>query len=146
MHRAAGGAVTAAPAPAADPGQAVRPGIVLAVCSLSVFLGGLDSTIVTIGLPADRPVPARRGQRPAVGRRRLHRHARLPADVLRRRSPTGTAAGRSSRPACRCSSSAPGCAALAPSLGCLIAFRVLQGAGASAMNPAALGIVTNVLP
>ena len=35
---------------------------------------------------------------------------------------------------------------LAPGLGCLIAFRVIQGAGASAMNPAALGIITSVFP
>jgi len=35
---------------------------------------------------------------------------------------------------------------LAPGLGCLIAFRVLQGAGASGMNPAALGIVATCFP
>ena len=32
---------------------------------------------------------------------------------------------------------------LAPSLGALIGFRVLQGAGGSMLNPAALGIITN---
>ena len=43
--------MTAGPDLAAAPARAARPGTVLAVCSLSVFLGGLDSTIVTIGLP-----------------------------------------------------------------------------------------------
>ena len=33
---------------------------------------------------------------------------------------------------------------LAPSLSWLIAFRVLQGVGGSMLNPAALGIITNV--
>jgi MFS family permease len=32
---------------------------------------------------------------------------------------------------------------LAPSLGWLIAFRILQGVGGSMLNPAALGIITN---
>ena len=32
---------------------------------------------------------------------------------------------------------------LAPSLGWLVAFRVLQGVGGSMLNPAALGIITN---
>src|SRR6185312_9508292 len=33
---------------------------------------------------------------------------------------------------------------LAPSLSWLIAFRILQGVGGSMLNPAALGIITNV--
>ncbi len=44
--------MTANAAPSPPAGQAGRPGLVLAVCSMSVFLTGLDATIVTIGLPA----------------------------------------------------------------------------------------------
>ena len=41
--------VPAAPAPSG--GHSQRALLVLAVCSMSVFLTGLDSTIVTIALP-----------------------------------------------------------------------------------------------
>jgi EmrB/QacA subfamily drug resistance transporter len=145
VHRTAGSAVTAAPAPAGDLGRAARPGIVLAVCSMSVFLGGLDSTIVTIGLPQ-------------IGRS-LHGGVsglQWAADAYTVTLASllmfsGAAADRYGRRAVLQAGLAlfvlgSWLCSLAPGLGWLIAFRVLQGAGASAMNPAALGIVTNVYP
>ena len=136
--------MTTAPHLAAVPARAARPGTVLAVCSMSVFLGGLDSTIVTIGLPE-------------IGRS-LHAGVsglQWAADAYTVTLASllmfsGAAADRIGRRAVLQALSlfvlGSWLCSLAPSLGALIVFRVLQGAGASAMNPAALGIVTNAYP
>jgi len=135
--------VTTAPRLANVSARAARPGIVLAVCSLSVFLTGLDSTIVTIGMPAI-------GRSLHVGVSGLQWAADAYTVALASLLMTsGSAADRFGRRAVLQAGLSvfvlgSWLCSLAPSLGALIAFRVLQGAGASAMNPAALGIITNV--
>jgi EmrB/QacA subfamily drug resistance transporter len=131
---------------AAVPGTAAAParhrGLVLAVCCLSVFLGGLDTTIVTIGLPA-------------IGRS-LHAGvaglqwaaAAYTVTLASFLMLAGTAADRIGRRAVLQTGLAlfvlgSWLCSLAPGLGWLIAFRVVQGAGGSMLNPAALGIITS---
>jgi EmrB/QacA subfamily drug resistance transporter len=122
--------------------QARHPLLVLAVCSLSVFLIGLDSTIVSIGLPS-------------IG---LSLHAGVSglqwsmtaytltlASLLMFSGSVADRIGR--RPLLQVGLSifvfGSWLCSLAPDLPCLVAFRVIQGVGGSAMNPAALGIITN---
>ena len=137
--------MTTAPHLAAVPARAARPGIVLAVCSMSVFLGGLDSTIVTIGLPEiGRSLHAGvsglqwAADAYTVTLASLLMFSGAAADRIGRRAVLQAGLSLFVLGSWLCS--------LAPSLGALIVFRVLQGAGASAMNPAALGIVTNAYP
>lgn len=127
------------------PAVAVRPGTVLVVCSLSVFLTGLDSTIVTIGLPEmGRSLGAGvsdlqwAADAYTVTLASMLMFSGALADRIGRRAVLQAGLSVFVLGSWLCS--------LAPSLGCLIAFRVLQGAGASGMNPAALGIVTACFP
>lgn len=131
---------------AAPPGgQARRPWLILAVCSLSVFLTGLDSTIVTIGLPT-------------IGRS-LHAgvsglqwsvtaYTTALASLLMFSGALADRIGRRSLLQAGLSVFVLGSwlCSLAPDLPSLVAFRVIQGIGGSAMNPAALGIITNAFP
>lgn len=146
MPRAVDGTVTTAP-PRLLPSSvgAARPGTVLVVCSLSVFLTGLDSTIVTIGLPEmGRSLGAGvsglqwAADAYTVTLASLLMFSGALADRIGRRAVLQAGLSVFVLGSWLCS--------LAPSLGCLIAFRVLQGAGASGMNPAALGIVTASFP
>jgi len=123
---------------------APRPWTVLAICSLSLFLVGLDTTIVNIGLPAIG-AGLRTGTRglewtvdaytlvfasllitsgtlaDRVGRRRVFRLGLVVFGV--------------SSAAC----------ALAPGIGALVAARAVQGGGASMLSPVALAIVVSVI-
>jgi MFS family permease len=114
------------------------------VCSISVFLTGLDSTIVTIALPA-------------IGRS-LHTgvsglqwsvtgYTVTLASLL---MSSGAAADRIGRRQVLQAGLAlfvlgSWLCTLAPNLSWLVAARVIQGLGASCMNPAALGIITSTI-
>jgi EmrB/QacA subfamily drug resistance transporter len=119
-----------------------RRTLILAVCCTSLFMVGLDNTIVNVGLPS-------------IGAS-LHTHvAGLQwtmaaytvtlasflmfsgsiADRVGRRTIFQVGLSLFTLGSWMCS--------LAPSLGALIAFRVLQGIGGSMLNPSALGIITN---
>ncbi len=139
--------MTAAPAQAPDPaaGQGGRPWLILAVCSLSVFLIGLDSTIVIIGLPdIGRSLHAGvSGLQWSVTAYTVTLASLLMfsgslADKIGRRSLLQAGLAVFVLGSWLCS--------LAPNLPALVAFRVIQGIGGSAMNPAALGIITNAFP
>ncbi|MFI6541652.1 MFS transporter [Streptomyces prunicolor] len=122
-----------------------RPGLVLAVCCLSLLITALDTTAVNVALPAvghDLHAPVSGLQwtvdgytlavaafmmlagssADRIGRRRVFQAGLLLFTV-------GSLA---------CS--------LAPTLGWLIAFRVMQGLGASMLNPVALSIITHAFP
>src|ERR1700677_777141 len=136
-----------------QPGTPGKPGtpalgsgrrtVVLAVCCSALFMVGLDNTIVNVGLPA-------------IGRSLHTSVAGLQwtvagytivlaslllfsgalADRIGRRTIFQVGVSLFTLGSWLCS--------LAPSLSWLIAFRVLQGVGGSMLNPAALGIITNV--
>jgi EmrB/QacA subfamily drug resistance transporter len=117
--------------------------VILGICSMSLLIVGLDSTIVNIALPA------------------IHRsfHASLSglqwtidaytlviASLLMLAGSTADRVGRRrifQLGLCLFSVGSLLCA-LAPSMGALIAARVLQGMGGSMLNPVAMSIIRNV--
>ncbi|MFF7974311.1 DHA2 family efflux MFS transporter permease subunit [Streptomyces sp. NPDC007905] len=125
--------------------SARRRWTVLAVCCLSMFLVGLDTTIVNVGLPAI-------GRGLDVGTRSLEWTVDAYTVVLaallissgaladrfgrRRVFQSGLAVFGAASLVC----------ALAPSVGALVAARAVQGIGASMLSPVALAIVVNAMP
>ncbi|MFD5270850.1 MFS transporter [Streptomyces sp. NPDC058335] len=135
---------TSLAAPPAPPG-ARRRWAVLAVCALSMFLVGVDTTIVNVGLPEI-------GHGLGVGTHGLEwvvdAYTVVLASLLVVSGALADRWGR--RRVFRCGLLVFGLAslacALAPSLGVLIAARAVQGIGASMLSPVALAIVVNAMP
>jgi EmrB/QacA subfamily drug resistance transporter len=130
---------------AADTGLLAGTGrrvLMLAVCCMSLFMVGLDNTIVNVGLPSiGRDLHAGvAGLQWTVAAYTIVLAALLMfagalADRVGRRTIFQVGLSLFTLGSWLCS--------LAPSLGWLIAFRILQGVGGSMLNPAALGIITN---
>ncbi|MER7540272.1 MFS transporter [Streptomyces sp. NPDC097704] len=118
---------------------------VLAVCALSMFLVGVDATIVNVGLPEI-------GRGLGVGTRGLEwvvdAYTVAMASLLIVSGALADRLGR--RRIFRTGLLVFGLAslvcALAPSLGVLVAARAVQGIGASMLSPVALAIVVNAMP
>ncbi|MGW2617224.1 MFS transporter [Streptomyces sp. NPDC001500] len=133
----------ARPAPSAR--SARRHWTVLAVCCLSMFLVGLDTTIVNVGLPDI-------GRGLDVGTRGLEwivdAYTLVLAGLLISAGALADRFGR--RRVFQSGLAVFGAAsllcALAPSAGVLVAARALQGVGASMLSPVALAIVVNAMP
>src|SRR5580704_2496801 len=128
----------------AEAGQVVagrgRRALMLAVCCMSLFMVGLDNTIVNVGLPAiGRDLHAGvSGLQWTVASYTIALAALLMfagaiADRIGRRTIFQVGLSLFTLGSWMCS--------LAPSLGWLIGFRILQGVGGSMLNPAALGII-----
>src|SRR5487761_296822 len=138
--------VTAVPGPSQSPAVAVGSGrraIVLAVCCSALFMVGLDNTIVNVGLPqiGKSLHTSVAGLQWTVAGYTIVLASLLlfsgaAADRIGRRTIFQVGLSLFTLGSWLCS--------LAPSLSWLIAFRVLQGVGGSMLNPAALGIITNV--
>jgi EmrB/QacA subfamily drug resistance transporter len=135
---------TSGVAPDTVMGAAVRArrALILAVCCLSLFMVGLDNTIVNVGLPSiGRDLHAGvSGLQWTVAGYTIALAALLMfsgalADRIGRRTVFQVGLSVFILGSWLCS--------LAPGLGWLIAFRILQGIGGSMLNPAALGIITN---
>jgi len=116
--------------------------LVLAVCCSALFMVGLDNTIVTVGLPSiGRSLNAGvAGLQWTIAGYTIVLASLLmfsgaAADRIGRRVIFQVGLSLFTLGSWLCS--------LAPSLGWLIAFRLLQGAGGSMLNPPALGIITN---
>ncbi|MCF3131097.1 MFS transporter [Streptomyces olivochromogenes] len=116
----------------------------LAVCCLSMFLVGLDTTIVNVGLPAI-------GRGLDVGTRSLEwtvdAYTIVLAGLLISSGALADRFGR--RRVFQCGLLVFGAASLvcaaAPSVDALVAARAVQGVGASMLSPVALAIVVNVM-
>ncbi|MFJ6937606.1 MFS transporter [Streptomyces sp. NPDC101132] len=158
---AAEAAAPGAPAPSPSPAPAPAPGApaaaagpvlgrrgrwtVLAVCCLSMFLVGLDTTIVNVGLPAI-------GAGLAMDTRGLEwtvdAYTLVLASLLISSGALADRFGR--RRVFRLGLTVFGAASLlcaaAPSAGLLVAGRAVQGVGASMLSPVALAIVVNAMP
>ncbi|MGW5423763.1 MFS transporter [Streptomyces sp. NPDC003943] len=125
--------------------SARRRWTVLAVCCLSMFLVGLDTTIVNVGLPAiGRGLDTdTRGLEWIVDAYTL-----VLAGLLISSGALADRFGR--RRVFQCGLAVFGAAslvcALAPSAGVLVAARAVQGVGASMLSPVALAIVVNAMP
>src|SRR5271170_2245732 len=119
-----------------------RRTLMLGVCCLSLFMVGLDNTIVNVGLPSiGRDLHAGvSGLQWTIAAYTITLAALLMfsgavADRIGRRTIFQVGLSLFTLGSWMCS--------LAPSLDWLIAFRVLQGVGGSMLAPAALGIITN---
>ena len=119
-----------------------RRGLILGICCTSLFLTGLDTTIVNVALPSigrdlHAPVSGLQWTVAAytVALTSCLLSSGMLADRVGRRKIFQIGLSAFTLASWLCS--------LAPSLGWLIAFRVLQGVGAAMLNPAALGIITN---
>ncbi|MER8046757.1 DHA2 family efflux MFS transporter permease subunit [Streptomyces sp. NPDC094032] len=131
-------------APAA-PLSARRRWTVLGVCALSMFLVGVDATIVNVGLPEI-------GRGLGVGTHGLEwvvdAYTVVMASLLIVSGALADRFGR--RRVFRLGLIVFGVAslacALAPSLGVLVAARAVQGVGASMLSPVALAIVVSATP
>ena len=135
--------VAVLPAAGERPALAGRRALVLAVCCTSLFLTGFDSTAVMIGLPAvgrslHAGVAGLQWSVTAytVTLASLLMSAGVIADRFGRRTVFQAGLAVFILGSWLCS--------IAPSLAWLIAFRAVQGAGAAGLNPAALGIISNV--
>src|ERR1700683_1988840 len=116
--------------------------VVLGVCCSALFMVGLDNTIVNVGLPEiGRALHTSvAGLQWTVAGYTIVLASMLMfsgalADRIGRRTIFQVGLSLFTLGSWLCS--------LAPSLGWLVAFRVLQGVGGSMLNPAALGIITN---
>ncbi|MCS0639162.1 MFS transporter [Streptomyces sp. LP05-1] len=131
--------------PAQPPLSARGRWTVLAVCVLSMFLVGLDTTVVNVGLPAI-------GRGLGAGTRALEwtvdAYTLVLAALLITSGALADRLGR--RRVFRSGLVVFGVAsvlcALAPSVGALVAARAAQGIGASMLSPVALAIVVNAMP
>ncbi|MFI8961566.1 MFS transporter [Streptomyces sp. NPDC053493] len=135
----------AGPAGPAALSSARRRWTVLAVCALSMFLVGVDTTIVNVGLPdIGRGLGVgTRGLEWVVDAYTLSFAALLVvsgalADRFGRRRVFRTGLVLFGLASLAC--------ALAPAPGLLVAARVGQGVGASMLSPVALAIVVNAMP
>jgi EmrB/QacA subfamily drug resistance transporter len=121
---------------------AVRKPLVLAICCLSLFIVGLDATIVNLALPSIRRElgASVTGLQWTVDAYTLVLAALLvlsgsTADRLGRRRTFQVGLVLFSVGSLLCS--------IAPTVGLLIAFRMVQAAGGSMLNPVAMSIITN---
>ncbi|WP_349632152.1 MFS transporter [Acidithrix sp. C25] len=115
---------------------------VLAICSMSLFIVGIDNTIINVALPS-----MGRDLRASVSGLQwtVDAYTLVLASLLMLSGSTGDRIGRRrtfqigltvfSMGSLLCS--------LAPNLGFLVAFRMLQAIGGSMLNPVALSIITN---
>jgi EmrB/QacA subfamily drug resistance transporter len=115
---------------------------VLLICCLSLFIVGLDVTVVNVALPSiGRELHAGiSGLQWTVGA-----YTVVMASLLMFSGSTADRLGRKRTFVIGLSvfSVASLLCSLAPSVGLLVAFRVLQAVGASMMNPVAMSIITN---
>ncbi|HEX6347102.1 MAG TPA: DHA2 family efflux MFS transporter permease subunit [Umezawaea sp.] len=120
----------------------VRKPLVLAICCMSLFIVGLDATIVNLALPSIRRElgASVTGLQWTVDAYTLVLAALLvlsgsTADRLGRRRTFQAGLVLFSVGSLLCS--------IAPSVGLLVVFRMVQAAGGSMLNPVAMSIITN---
>src|SRR5579859_7905743 len=116
--------------------------LVLAVCCSSLFIVGLDSTIVNIALPA-----IQRGLHAQVTGLQwtIDAYTLVVASFLMLAGSTGDRIGRRRTFQVGLATFTVGSAlcSLAPSLAWLVVFRMVQAIGGSMLNPVAMSIIAN---
>jgi len=116
--------------------------LVLAVCCSSLFIVGLDSTIVNVALPA-----IQHGLHAPVSGLQwtVDAYTLVVASFLMLAGSTGDRVGRRRTFQVGLATFTVGSAlcSLAPSLGWLVAFRMVQAIGGSMLNPVAMSIIAN---
>ena len=128
------------------PPGAGSPGLVFGVLALAVFISALDTFIVNIAVPAIEA--SFHGSTVSDVSWVLNAYAIVFAALLVPFGKLGDVIGRRRVFAAGLAAFGTGSAlcALSPSLGFLIAARVLQGAGAAAVTPTSLGLLLPSIP
>ena len=119
-----------------------RRSLVLAICCLSLFIVGLDTTIVNVALPSI----GRELHAPGSGLQwTIDAYALVLASLLMLSGSTADRVGRRRTFQAGLALFTLGSllCSLAPGLGWLVAFRMLQAVGGSMLNPVAMSIITN---
>jgi EmrB/QacA subfamily drug resistance transporter len=116
--------------------------VVLVICCSSLFLVGLDATIVNVALPS-----IGRELRASVAGLQwtVDGYALVLASLLMLSGATADRVGRRRvfQIGLAVFTAGSGLCSLAPGLGWLVAFRMLQAIGGSMLNPVAMSIITN---
>jgi EmrB/QacA subfamily drug resistance transporter len=125
-----------------DPGH-VRRELVLAICCMSILVVGLDVTALNVALPS---IQKDFGASVSGAQWTIDAYTLVIACLLMLAGSTGDRLGRRRTFQVGLAIFTLGSAlcSIAPGLGWLIAFRMLQAIGGSMLNPVAMGIVTNV--
>jgi EmrB/QacA subfamily drug resistance transporter len=135
--------MTAAAQPATAPLDRRRRLVVLVICSMSLLIVGLDTTIVNVALPS-----IHRSLHASVSGLQwtIDAYTLTIASLLMLSGSTGDRIGRKRvfQTGLIVFTLGSGLCALAPSLDALIAARVLQAIGGSMLNPVAMSIIRNV--
>jgi EmrB/QacA subfamily drug resistance transporter len=116
--------------------------LVLAICCLSLFIVGLDATIVNVALPSI----GRELHSPVSGLQwTIDAYSLVLASLLMLSGSTADRVGRRRTFQAGLALFTLGSllCSLAPGLGWLVAFRMLQAVGGSMLNPVAMSIITN---
>ena len=119
-----------------------RRQLVLAICCMSLFIVGLDNTIVNLALPA-----IQQDLKASVSSLQwtIDAYVLVLASLLMLAGSTGDRIGR--RRTFQTGLTLFGLGSLlcsvAPNAGCLIAFRMVQAVGGSMLNPVAMSIISN---
>jgi EmrB/QacA subfamily drug resistance transporter len=133
---------TTTSAASAEPGAPARPWLVLAICCMSLLIVSLDNTILNVALPS-----LQKDFHASVSGLQwtIDSYLLVIASLLLLSGSTADRIGRKrvfqtglvlfSVGSLLCS--------LAPGLGWLIAFRMVQAVGGSMLNPVAMSIITN---
>jgi EmrB/QacA subfamily drug resistance transporter len=128
--------------PAGDPRTRTRPRLVLAICCMSLLIVGMDVTIVNVALPSirrdfDASVSSLQWTTAA--------YTVVLASLLMLGGSTADRLGRARvfKLGLALFTAASLACALAPGIGWLIAFRVVQGAAGAMLNPVAMSIIRN---
>ena len=122
--------------------RAIRPGLVLATCCISLFLVSMDVTIVNVALPA---IAADLHASVAGLQWSIDGYTVVIASFLMLAGSTADRVGRRRvfRIGLAVFSLGSLLCSLAPSIEGLIAFRVLQALGGAMLNPVAMSIIVN---
>ncbi|MBO0823745.1 MAG: DHA2 family efflux MFS transporter permease subunit, partial [Actinobacteria bacterium] len=118
--------------------------LILAVCCLSLFIVGLDTTIVNVALPSiGRELHAGVSGLQWV----IDAYVLVLASLLMLSGSTGDRIGRRRTFQAGLAVFVIGSllCSVAPALGWLVGFRMVQAVGGSMLNPVALSIITNVI-
>jgi EmrB/QacA subfamily drug resistance transporter len=133
---------TTATVAAADPVTRTRPRLVLAICCMSLLIVGMDVTIVNVALPSirsdlDASVSSLQWTTAA--------YTVVLASLLMLGGSTADRLGRARvfKFGLALFTAASLACSLAPGVGWLIAFRVVQGAAGAMLNPVAMSIIRN---
>jgi EmrB/QacA subfamily drug resistance transporter len=122
----------------------VRRAAIVGVCCLTVFIIAIDTTVVNLALP----LIGRGLHAPVAGLQwTIAAYSVTTASLMLTSGAIGDRFGRRAVLQAGLAVfvvSSAGCS-LAPSVGFLIAFRALQGAGGSALTPMAMGVITATL-